>query len=56
MAPAEGLTEADQAAVDTWPPELRARLRDRALTRQIMSWHRDDPGGYGMRNALRNRR
>lgn len=36
--PADGLTEADRAAVETWPPELRARLRDRALTRQILPW------------------
>ncbi|WP_328976399.1 hypothetical protein [Streptomyces canus] len=36
--PATGLTEADRAAVETWPPELRARLHDRALTRQILPW------------------
>ncbi|MER5397553.1 hypothetical protein [Streptomyces sp. NPDC002599] len=41
--PADGLTEADRAAVATWPPELRNRLRDRALTRVILPW-RD---GYG---------
>ncbi|WP_030314001.1 hypothetical protein [Streptomyces sp. NRRL B-3229] len=34
----DGLTEADRAAVETWPPELRARLHDRALTRQILPW------------------
>ncbi|MEV7342897.1 hypothetical protein [Streptomyces sp. NPDC093544] len=39
----DGLSEADRAAVETWPPELRARLHDRALTRQILPW-RD---GYG---------
>ncbi|WP_328779941.1 hypothetical protein OIE52_37605 [Streptomyces canus] len=38
VAPADGLTEADRAAVETWPPELRARLYDRALTRQILPW------------------
>lgn len=36
--PADGLTEADRAAVETWPPELRARLHDGALTRQILPW------------------
>ncbi|MFG2373706.1 hypothetical protein ACGFY9_19805 [Streptomyces sp. NPDC048504] len=36
--PTDGLTEADRAAVETWPPELRARLHDRALTRQILPW------------------
>ncbi|WP_158806279.1 MULTISPECIES: DUF5906 domain-containing protein [Streptomyces] len=34
----EGLTEADRAAVETWPPELRSWLHDRALTRQILPW------------------
>ncbi|MFG2349451.1 hypothetical protein [Streptomyces phaeochromogenes] len=34
----DGLTEADRAAVETWPPELRARLHNHALTRQIMPW------------------
>lgn len=28
----------DAAALATWPPELRARLRDRALTRSILPW------------------
>lgn len=36
--PINGLTEADRAALETWPPELRARLYDRALTRQILPW------------------
>ncbi len=34
----DGLSEADRAAVETWPPELRARLLDHALTRQILPW------------------
>ncbi|MFJ8139199.1 hypothetical protein [Streptomyces sp. NPDC096013] len=36
--PADGLTEADRVAVETWPPEPRARLHDGALTRKILSW------------------
>ncbi|WP_020133909.1 hypothetical protein [Streptomyces sp. 351MFTsu5.1] len=40
----EGLTGADRAAVGTWPPELRSRLHDRALTRQILPW-RAEPDG-----------
>lgn len=38
VAPVRGLTEADRAAVETWPPELRARLHDGALTRVILPW------------------
>ncbi|WP_030674901.1 hypothetical protein [Streptomyces cellulosae] len=34
----DSLTEEERAAVETWPPELRARLHDRALTRQILPW------------------
>lgn len=34
----DGLTEEERAAVETWPPELRARLHDHALTRQILPW------------------
>lgn len=38
VAPLKGLTEADQAAVDTWPPELRARLHGGSLGRVILPW------------------
>lgn len=37
-APLKGLSEADQAAVDTWPPELRARLNGASLGRVILPW------------------
>ncbi|MFF1603614.1 hypothetical protein ACFVYV_40270 [Streptomyces mirabilis] len=30
--------DADAEAIKTWPPELRARLRDRATSRQILPW------------------
>jgi hypothetical protein len=43
-------------AIATWPPELRSRLRDRALTRVILTRPRDDPGGHGAKNDLRNGR
>ncbi|MEU9152726.1 hypothetical protein AB0D59_19745 [Streptomyces sp. NPDC048417] len=38
VAATDGLNEADRAAVETWPLELRARLYDHALTRQILPW------------------
>ena len=38
VAPARGLTEQDRAAVESWPPELRERLRNGALTRVILPW------------------
>ena len=31
-------TDPEAAALATWPPELRARLRNRALTRVILPW------------------
>ncbi|WP_158694479.1 hypothetical protein [Streptomyces canus] len=34
----DGLSEADRAAVETWPPELCARLHDHALTQTILPW------------------
>lgn len=41
VAPPSGLSEQDAAAVRTWPPELRARLLDGALSRTILPWGRD---------------
>ncbi|KQX63433.1 hypothetical protein [Streptomyces sp. Root1310] len=38
VAPVQGLTEQDHAAVDTWPPELRARLHRGSLSRVISPW------------------
>ncbi|MFD5078056.1 hypothetical protein [Streptomyces sp. NPDC058371] len=32
------VADADAEAIKSWPPELRARLHDRALTRVIMPW------------------
>ncbi|MEU8866899.1 hypothetical protein [Streptomyces umbrinus] len=46
----------DAEAITTWPEELRARMRNRALTRTIMNRRLEDPGGYGAKNDLRNRR
>ncbi|WP_330282097.1 hypothetical protein [Streptomyces sp. NBC_00588] len=45
------LTDADRAAVATWPPSLRAQLRRSSLSRPLSGG--DDPGGYGARNDLR---
>lgn len=38
VAPSSGLTEQDAAAMATWPAELRARVRDGALSRVIVPW------------------
>lgn len=35
------VAEADRAAMATWPPELRARVLDGALSRVILPWGRD---------------
>lgn len=32
------VAEQEAAAIATWPPELRARLHDHALTRSILPW------------------
>ncbi|MFG2639286.1 hypothetical protein ACGFX8_37745 [Streptomyces sp. NPDC048362] len=56
VAPLDGLTEADRAAVKTWPPELRARLSRSAMSRVIDRSTLDDPGGWGAKNDLRHGR
>ncbi|WP_432019154.1 hypothetical protein [Streptomyces sp. 1222.5] len=56
VAPLDGLTEADRAAVETWPPELRARLSRSAMSRVIDRSALDDPGGWGAKNDLRHGR
>ncbi|MFD8392532.1 hypothetical protein ACFV2N_25885 [Streptomyces sp. NPDC059680] len=56
VAPRDGLTEADRAAVKTWPPELRARLSRSAMSRVIDRSTLDDPGGWGTKNDLRHHR
>ncbi|MET9392434.1 hypothetical protein ABZY20_18885 [Streptomyces sp. NPDC006624] len=32
------VAEQEAAAMKTWPPELRARVRDAALTRVVLPW------------------
>ncbi|WP_020121809.1 hypothetical protein [Streptomyces canus] len=45
------LTDADRAAVATWPSPLRAQLRRSSLSRPLSGG--DDPNGWGARNDLR---
>lgn len=40
-----GLTLEDQAAIETWPLELRARLADHAMSRVITTLHNLPYGG-----------
>lgn len=49
--PTDGLSEADRAAVATWPSSLRGRLGRSALS-SVISGPVDDPNGYGMKNDL----
>ncbi|MET7738914.1 hypothetical protein [Streptomyces sp. NPDC005385] len=36
--PVGRLTEEEEAAVSTWPPELRARMQQGAMSRVILPW------------------
>ncbi|NUQ96253.1 MAG: hypothetical protein HOY79_06700 [Streptomyces sp.] len=56
MAPLDDLTEADRAAVASWPPELRARLSRSAMSRVIDRSTLDDPDGWGTRSDQRHSR
>lgn len=38
VTPIPGLSEQDAAAVATWPPELRARLRGGSMSRVLVPW------------------
>jgi hypothetical protein len=52
----EGLTEADADAIETWPPELRARLTESAFNRVIdRASPVSDPDNWGAKNDLRRR-
>ncbi|MEV0483749.1 hypothetical protein AB0I69_24470 [Streptomyces sp. NPDC050508] len=52
----DGLTEADQAAVETWPPELRARLNESAFNQVVdRASSVSDPDNWGAKNDLRRR-
>lgn len=50
-----GLTEEDRRALETWPPELRAKVGEGAMSRVIVPGLRDDPGGYGARSDATRR-
>ncbi|MET7570802.1 hypothetical protein ABZT04_20230 [Streptomyces sp. NPDC005492] len=52
----DGLTEADAEAVETWPPELRARLNQSAFNRVVdRASSANDPDNWGVKNDLRRR-
>ncbi|MFF7749807.1 hypothetical protein ACFZCP_11225 [Streptomyces sp. NPDC007971] len=52
----DGLTEADAEAIETWPPELRARLNQSACSRVIdRESSASEPDNWGVKNALRRR-
>ncbi|MFG2729472.1 hypothetical protein [Streptomyces canus] len=52
----DGLTEADAEAIETWPPELRARLNESAFSRVVdRASSASDPDNWGVKNDLRRR-
>lgn len=56
LTPPQGLTEQDQAAVDTWPLELRQRLRRSSFNRVVdRASSVNDPDNWGALNDLRRR-
>lgn len=52
----DGLTETDAEAIETWPPELRARLTESAFNRVVdRASPVSDPDNWGAKNDLRRR-
>ena len=52
----DGLTEADAEAIETWPPELRARLNASVFSRVVdRASSVSDPDNWGVKNDLRRR-